>query len=69
MMLNIVIMVILANIICIFAIVSTTVGVMHYHIDNCTNNRIVIELIDRFSINGSIRDNYTYWGHRSSPNI
>lgn len=69
MMLNIVIMVILANIICIFVIASATVGVIHYHIDNCTNNRIVIELIDRFSIDGSIRDNYTCWGHRSSPNI
>lgn len=52
-------MVILANIICIFAFASVTVGVIRYHIDNCTNNRIVIELIDRFSINGSIRDNYT----------
>ena len=53
-------MVTLANIICIFAIVRATVGVIRYHIDNCTNNRIVIELIDRFSINGSIRDNYAY---------
>lgn len=53
-------MVILANIICIFAPVRATVGVIHYQIDNCTNNRIVIELIDRFSINGSIRDNYAY---------
>ena len=32
--------------------------------------RISIELIDRFNvIDGSVRDTYSDWGHRSSPNI
>ena len=59
MMLNIVIMVILANIICIFVPTRATVGVIHYQIDNCTNDRITIELVDRFSNDGSNRNSYT----------
>lgn len=52
-------MVILVNIICIFALARATVGVIHYQIDNCTNDRITIELVDRFSKDGSNRNSYT----------
>lgn len=69
-MLNIAIMVILDNIICIFAIVTAISRETHYQIDDVLETRISIELIDRFNIiNGSIRDIYSHWGHRSSPNI
>lgn len=54
-------MVILANIICIFAIVTAISRETHYQIDDVLETRISIELIDRFNIiNGSVRDIYSH---------